>query len=151
MTTLKDWKKSLESGVSVRTLLGLEEVSVPPEKNKKRKLPEDGDKPATSISTKEALRSSPHAASPKEITDFDSFEAAMVVKGFLGEPQHFQWSNFPISMLLQDKSNADNPEVHLQSPVPSVSVKEVLGPCFIAALPPSLKREDDSCTSDEGQ
>ncbi|XP_071833321.1 uncharacterized protein [Apostichopus japonicus] len=146
MSTLKDWKKSLSSGVSVRTLLGLDDESVPTEK-KKTKLLEDQDKPSTSFPKE--IKSTPlHEAAFNDVADFQKFEANLEVKGFLKEPQQFQWSSFPNSILVEQ--DTVKPEINLQPPIPAIPLKEILGPCFIAVSPSSSKPSQEDSSSDEG-
>lgn len=64
--------------------------------------------------------------SSSDVTDFQKFEANLEVKGFLKEPQQFQWSSFPNSILVEQ--DTVKPEINLQPPIPAIPLKEILGP-----------------------
>lgn len=68
--------------------------------------------------------------SSSDVTDFQKFEANLEVKGFLKEPQQFQWSSFPNSILVEQ--DTVKPEINLQPPVPAIPLKEILGPWWVS-------------------
>lgn len=144
MSSLKDWKEALASGVSVKTLLGIKEsTETRSGKSKKRKLQGD----ATTSADKERASDETFHAKKKasDVTDYQTFEANLKVAGFLREPQQFRWSSFH-GDLIENTVSADQ---KLKPPVPVLPLEELIGPCFIGHSADSAKTKSESSSSEE--